>query len=167
MLRPWRRAFWGYKPQPADAYIDALEARIAERRQQRETTLKQLQGELKAAEAEVAEAEVALKRVEADYFRLAGELTTMAQRAQQTLEEVEASFRTRENATRADLDGRHRYAQTLSETIRAVPERIRRVIEDISSVIIGGSAPRQRGDTPPTSNDVSHNMPGRTGQSGV
>ncbi len=139
MLRPMRRALWGYRRRDADQYIAALNTAIQQRRQEREARLAELRAFLQSSEEGIHDKETQLKSLEAEYFRLSGELNTLAARSQEQLERSQQELRDRETALWADVESDRHYAQNLNTTIQQIPDQIRSIIESIASSIVHDS----------------------------
>lgn len=141
MLRPLRRSLWGYRRRDADQYIAALNTALQQRRQEREARVAELRASLQSSEEGIHDKEAQLKSLEAEYFRLSGELNTLAARSQEQLERFQQDLRARETTLWADVETDRQYAQNLNTTIQQIPDQIRSIIESIAASIVH-AAPR-------------------------
>ncbi|PSR22638.1 MAG: hypothetical protein C7B45_06185 [Sulfobacillus acidophilus] len=150
MTRSWGKALWGYRKKTTDVFIEHLEAQVATREQEREAELEHRKKNVQTQMEAVQAAEAALKALQAEYFHLSGELTALTLRSQQTLEEAASEFRRQEDLVQEAVQARRHYVESLSDTIRAVPDEIRGVIERIAEPMT-----RPPAANPPSANTMA------------
>lgn len=160
MARDLRRAFWGYRTRDTLRYLEALEARLASRQETRVADLSHLKLALEQARDEEMRSEQDVHGLQAEYFRLIGELTTLAGRSEEALDRARQDFETREQALRNELEARREYHGQLQETIQVVPHKLRAVIEEIASKVENPAPPAAsrplEPDRPESSRNQSH-----------
>lgn len=163
MARQWRHALWGYRIKSAKLYVESLEARVADRRQMRETSVRTLKTELQDVQAAVDASEVVLRSFQNDYFRLSGELHAITIRSEQLLEAALADWQAIEQTTQSHVQTKRHYKDSLADTIRTVPDEIRGIIERIarsmtqfSAGSVSEMAPRVIESPPNHSPEESH-----------
>lgn len=160
MARDLRHAFWGYRTRDTLQYLEALETRLASHQEARAADLSQLKLALEQARDEEMRAEQDMHGLQAEYFRLTGELTTLAARSDEMLDQAHHDFEAREQALRNELEARRGYHGQLQETIQAVPHKLRAVIEEIASKVESPVPPtsssRLESDRPGSSRNQSH-----------
>jgi peptidoglycan hydrolase CwlO-like protein len=147
MRRSWGKALWGYRKKETDLFMDGLDAQIAERQQERETALAELKENVQSQAQTVQAAEAALKALQAEYFQLSGELTALTMRSQQTLEEAEGELHRQEELAQQEVRERRQYVESLADTIGAVPDQIRSVIERIAAPMMRSPAAKSSSDS--------------------
>ncbi len=160
MARDLRHAFWGYRTRDTLQYLEALEARLASRQETRTADLSQLRLALEQARQEEMRGEQEVHALQAEYFRLTGELTTLAGRSEEILDRTHQDFEAREQALRNELESRRDYHGQLQETIQVVPHKLRAVIEEIASKVENPAPPTSsrplEPDRPGSARNQSH-----------
>ncbi|MCY0909802.1 MAG: hypothetical protein OWR62_15605, partial [Sulfobacillus thermotolerans] len=135
MARDIRKALWGYRVGDTDRYLAALESRLTSRQDARNLKLTQAKRDLERAREEELTAEQAFKSVQAEYYRLSGELATLAGRSEELLERAHLDLDARERSLWKELDILREQSQRLRDTIQAVPHKLRVVIEEITTSV--------------------------------
>lgn len=138
MSRPTRKALLGYRVADANRYLEDLESHLAEQEQRRQSQLDELRTQLKASETLIEQSEVTLKSLQATYFRLSGELSTLTVRAQEMMNQARESFDVEEQKLWNIIEENRAYSDQLQKAIQMVPTQIRAVIEALTDPVLKG-----------------------------
>lgn len=135
MVHSLRRSLIGYHPQKTKAFFDALDGQMASRRIIREQQLNEARSLLKQSEMRIVDFEKTLKALQADYFRLAGELSTLTARPQEMIDQAREIMIRQEEQMQSVIRQRDEHLAQLHLKIQELPDAIRALIEKLTRAL--------------------------------
>lgn len=134
MSQQYRRSLWGYRRRAVIEMVSEIHRQIEVAANERTRQLELAEEKLKAQENEKLDAEHRLNLMQAEYFRLSGELNHLTQRSQLIVEDAKNHMAIEESLVQNEIQDREDRLYQMRQRLYQLPSEIRHLIEGLTAV---------------------------------